>query len=304
MQSQVITINNMIRIPGGEFKMRGINMGRAFREGDPKKNRTQKVWVEVSPFSIRQYSVTRGEILGFIEETGRVLTEHQLKVGVLNFLKKPLSLDKPAVHLTNEDMIAFCDWIAKRENKPIRLPTEAEWLWAFGGEKGKTELRMFPWGNEWSDKNVPARTDNHFHRQPDLVMAHPQGASYWGVEGFGNVLELTLDYFWRDYPKEFSAASNPCRNTACDPLQYRVTKGLSFYMNPIDPNKPSGGSDDLLRGGILPDEAVSIFPRYGKAADDSLGMDIGFRYVEAETNLSSFPRKSAIMPQIRRKLGG
>jgi hypothetical protein len=40
-------------------------------------------------------------------------------------------LDQPVCRVTWDEAKAFCDWFGKNVGRPCRLPTEAEWVWAF-----------------------------------------------------------------------------------------------------------------------------------------------------------------------------
>jgi formylglycine-generating enzyme required for sulfatase activity len=118
----------------------------------------------------------------------------------------------PVVYVSSVEAIKFCQWLATRERKKFRLPTEAEWEYAARGTDG----RKFPWGNyegrgdlanfadrntvfAWSDRDID---DGYPESSP--VGAFPRGASPFGIHDMaGNVWEWCGDFYepYRGAPK-------------------------------------------------------------------------------------------------------
>lgn len=88
--------------------------------------------------------VTVGQFAAFVRDTGHRTTAEADPRGGYGFdgrLKRFVQSasytwrspsfsqesDHPVVNVSWDDAVAFCGWLAKREGKPYRLPTEAEW---------------------------------------------------------------------------------------------------------------------------------------------------------------------------------
>lgn len=107
--------------------------------------------------------------------------------------------NEPAVMVSWNDAIAFCDWLTKKEqatgklsqNKVYRLPTDAEWSAAVG--KGK-----FPWGDTWPP---PLGTANYHKNLTHDKYPHtsPVGsftANQYGLYDMaGNVYQWCMDWY-------------------------------------------------------------------------------------------------------------
>lgn len=105
----------------------------------------------------------------------------------------------PAVMVSWNDAIAFCDWLTKKEhatgklsqNKVYRLPTDAEWTAAAG--KGK-----FPWGDTWPP---PPETVNYnknltHDKYPRTSPVGSFPANQYGLYDMaGNVYQWCMDWY-------------------------------------------------------------------------------------------------------------
>lgn len=142
----------LVLVPAGEF-MRGAEDDRA-----DVLNRfayVQTAWIEgqlprgrvriTSPFYMGQHEVTLGQFLKFYHEAGYKLEMERDGKPNWGYEKGKLvkretfrpwapgwqvEFKHPAVFISYNDAVAFCDWLSKKEGKKYRLPTEAEWEYA------------------------------------------------------------------------------------------------------------------------------------------------------------------------------
>jgi sulfatase modifying factor 1 len=129
-----------VQIPAGKFTMGE----RGFAAKD-----LEKPWeVEISrPFAMGVHEVTMGQFRKFVEETGYQTEAERNAKGSFGFNKTQGKMElhprycwknpgwdhddqHPVVMVSWEDAKAFCQWLAGKEGKPYRLPTEAEWEYA------------------------------------------------------------------------------------------------------------------------------------------------------------------------------
>lgn len=126
---------------------------------------------------------------------------------------------EPVVMVTWQQGVDFCDWLSKKEGRPYRLPTEAEWEYAcragtttpyYTGDKLTPEQANF--GKTADGKRLDRAA---------AVGSYP--ANPWGLRDMaGNVSEWCLDWYG-PYIGE----------TQVDPIgradgSVRVTRGWSF----------------------------------------------------------------------------
>lgn len=92
----------------------------------------------------------------------------------------------PVVLVSHADATAYCRWRGEREERPLRLPTEAEWEKAARGADG----RYFPWGNAFLASYLNSYDKGPYDTVP--VGQFPQGQSPYGVlDMAGQVFEWT-----------------------------------------------------------------------------------------------------------------
>jgi iron(II)-dependent oxidoreductase len=185
----------MIRIDGGKFTFRvsgmeiegGNDVGVDVQMPWEDSARRQHLHVmTLSPFYIDRYPVTNREFKRFLDQTQYHPNDDH------NFLKDwkngahPAGWDeKPVTWVSVEDARAYAAWAGKR------LPHEWEWQYAAQGSDG----RLYPWGNTWNTKAVPAPQEGRTLDAPADVSSHPIGASPFGVEDLvGNVWQWTDEY--------------------------------------------------------------------------------------------------------------
>jgi formylglycine-generating enzyme required for sulfatase activity len=141
----------MVLIRGGTFLM-----------GSPITDRTRPTFraaetpqrlVTVDSFRLGRFLVTAEEFCVFLNETpgrGYVLES----TGPWNWATIVKVADRympqtgaercPAIPVTWEGAVAYCEWLSAKLGSTYRLPSEAEWEFAARG----TQLRAWPWGNE------------------------------------------------------------------------------------------------------------------------------------------------------------
>jgi len=185
----------MIKIPGTDFLFRvsGIEIEGLNDVGvdvqypwEPSPRRFHEHALHLNSFYIDTYPVTNAEFKKFLDST-----QYHPKDD-LNFLRDwkdgnyPAGWDnRPVTWISQEDARAYASWAGKR------LPHEWEWQYAAQG----TDLRSYPWGNDWDASAVPIPDRSRTMRGPDRVDAHPKGASPFGVMDLvGNVWQWTEEF--------------------------------------------------------------------------------------------------------------
>jgi iron(II)-dependent oxidoreductase len=185
----------MIKIPEADFLFRvsGIEIEGSNDIGvdeqyswEDSPRRFHEHLIHVNSFYIDKYPVTNAEFKKFLDAT------HYRPKDDLNFLRDwrngtyPAGGEnRPVTWVSQEDARAYASWTGKR------LPHEWEWQYAAQGN----DSRLYPWGNEWDDRAVPAPDKSRSMRGPDPVDAHAAGASPFGVmDMVGNVWQWTEEF--------------------------------------------------------------------------------------------------------------
>jgi formylglycine-generating enzyme required for sulfatase activity len=121
----------MVVIPEGEFWM------GSDRERDPEAldDELPRHRVRIArSFALGRYPVTFAEYERFAKATGRDLPDDE-QWGRGN---------RPVIHVSWKDAVAYCKWLSEQTRRRYRLPTEAEWEYA---ARAGTETRYW-WGSE------------------------------------------------------------------------------------------------------------------------------------------------------------
>ena len=222
------SIDEMVLVDAGEYRI-----GTDDTLGFPADGEGPSRIIAVSPFYISKGSVTNAEFAAFTQATlyrteaerfgwSFVFHSHVPKVllkrgkarsvaGLAWWLavdgaswSKPEGpgstyrnrMDYPAVHITWNDAMAYCQWAG------CRLPTEAEWEVA---ARGGMESKTYVWGNDFMPKgsfrcntwqgdfpDVDTGEDGYAGTCPTKAFA-PNGYGLYNMAG--NVWEWCLDWF-------------------------------------------------------------------------------------------------------------
>ncbi|MBI4850900.1 MAG: SUMF1/EgtB/PvdO family nonheme iron enzyme [Acidobacteria bacterium] len=127
----------MIEIAGGTFRM-GRDEGKDQFGNEIEVQETPAHQITVKSFLIGKYEVTNREYAEFLQAAGYKAPPdwNPANEG---------AADQPVTNIDWADADAYCKWLAKKENKPYRLPTEQEWEFAARGEKSM----LYAWGALW-----------------------------------------------------------------------------------------------------------------------------------------------------------
>jgi len=264
----------LVLIRGGRY-----TMGSPRREAGRRSNEAERVIELKRPFYLSRYQVTNKDFRQF-------RAEHLSGI----FKDESLDLDRqPAVRVSWQDAVAFCNWLSDREKLPpayerrgdrleliepvttgYRLPTEAEWEFAARND-GKQATRKYPWG---SDLPVPARSGN------------------WGDASAIYLTPVTVTGYndgFRVAAPVGSFAANPLgiHDLGSNVFEWMTDRYSIYVVGPdhvsTDPVGPRAGENYVIRGaswltGKIPELRVAARDS-GSGARPDLGFRIA-RYAE------------------------
>lgn len=223
----------MVKIPAGKFMM-GTTDEQAqqlIKEGG-EDWRKWAAWeqpqhmVELSEYLIGKYPVTNREYQAFVRDA-----KYNPPGGWDGDQFPAEKGSHPVVNVSWNDAVAYCKWLSEKSGKPYRLPAEAEWEKAAGGE----ESRMYPWGTDFDpqkantiESNIDDTTDVGKFSSNDP--ARSGDSPYGCADMAGNVWEWCNDWFSEDEYRQRAGSA------VTDPQgpqngQLRVERGGSFYYN-------------------------------------------------------------------------
>ncbi len=150
----------------------------------------------------------------------------------------------PVTNITWDQAKAFCDWLSKKEGKPYRLPTEAEWEYAC--RAGSTTL--YSTGETITPKqaNYGLDAEGKVTNKVQPVGSYPANA-FGLFDMHGNVAEWCHDWYG---PYDSSEQTDPVGRSDG---YAKVVRGWSYYRQ-----KEAKDSRYLRcsnRSGFMPDDA-------------------------------------------------
>ena len=273
------------RIPAGEFRM-GLECPP---EEAAKRYGGEANWYEPEQpahrvkisrdYWLATTHVTREQFARFVKETNyRTVAEVEGSAQVWTgqkFEKLPAhdwrmpgfqqGEDHPAVCVNHDDAIAFCQWLGKRENKTFRLPTEAEWEYAY---RAGTTTGYF-WGNNPDD-------GHSFANAGDLTAKEkfPEWTTFNWHDGF--VFTSPVASFVPNAWKLCDMAGNAWEWTSDWFAPYTSD-------DQTDPRGPNAGDKRVLRGGSWYGAPLSCRAAYrSRVPTGYRGSNVGFRVLMEE----------------------
>lgn len=194
-----VPVNEMIRIPAGEFIIG--NDGRTQMDGPGNIDETPRHRVYLDTYLMDKYEVTNAQYKAFTDATNhRTPKLWKVPVEGHGMTYPPEKADHPVVYVDWYDAQAYCHWAGKR------LPSEQEWEKAARG----TEGWIFPWGDRFDTKkaNSPQRWLSRDQKGDTMPVGRfEDGKSPYGLYDMaGNVYEWTSSWY-KPYPgnQEFNA---------------------------------------------------------------------------------------------------
>jgi formylglycine-generating enzyme required for sulfatase activity len=153
-----------------------IPAGPARLGGDPLASESDELVItDVGAFVLQRFPVTFGQWSVFIED----LRKRDAALAALHAPKtriEPASPEWPVYGVSAESAEAYARWLADKEGRAWRLPTEQEWEKAARGTDG----RIYPWGDHFDATFCKMRDSRH--GQPH---AEPIGTFAWDVSPYG-----------------------------------------------------------------------------------------------------------------------
>jgi formylglycine-generating enzyme len=228
---------NLARIPAGDFLM-----GAA--DGGVDERPVHRVHLD--EFFISRFPVTNDEYAKFVHTTGHSapsvghmpLIASEGRDHVFRELAEPYIWHNaepprghgshPVVLVRLDDAVAYCAWLAESWQRPVRLPTEAEWEKA---ARGGREGTKYPWGD--------ACDPSHCHYLTEAADKNRRGTRPTGTyppNGFGlfdmigNVWEWVSDWYDAGYYAT-DTVHNP-RGPESGTL--RIVRGGSWVSDDLD----------------------------------------------------------------------
>jgi formylglycine-generating enzyme required for sulfatase activity len=226
---------NMVFVPGGTFHMGStaaeVDQALTFcQQHYPICNRwyyereSPQHAVSLESFWIDQAEISNAQYRRCVAE-GVCPKPSTCKKGEPTY-DNPVKADHPVICTSWDEAQTYCHWVG------ARLPTEAEWEYAFRGSKGA----IYPWGDEFDgskvnycDKNCSqSHADEQFddgYAQTAPTGSYSAGVSWSGALNMsGNVSEWVADWLGGYSPEQISNPLGPTSGSE------KIVKGCSWFF--------------------------------------------------------------------------
>jgi formylglycine-generating enzyme required for sulfatase activity len=243
----------------------GLNSGVDVQfPGEDFPRRSHDSNFEIGPLIVDKFPVTNQKYYEFLQDSHYVPTDraHFLEQNFAEGRPRPGWEQKPVTYVSLEDARQYCAHYKKR------LPHAFEWQYFAQGTDG----RLYPWGNSDNASLTPAVSNDWVNPGPELVGAHPGGASPFGVQDLVRSVWQYTDEFQDLHTRAVvvRGGSNywPWRGTECrwienDDGSPRVDPPACFKT--VE-NTPVPGSAPHLMGGSMwyfpPAFALNTYNKY------------------------------------------
>jgi len=214
-------------IPAGEFIMGSPSdeADHGFDEGPEHKVRITK------PFYMGVTEVTQVQWFS-VMDTKPWAGQENIKQGD----------DYPAVYVSWDDAVDYCEKLSAKDGKTYRLPTEAEWEYACRGGTSTSYSFGSSLGSlkdyAWFDKNAYDTGEKYAH-----VVGGKKANAFGLYDMHGNVSEWCQDIWAEAYSSRSGTTSDP---VSASGSEYRVLRGGSWAYF-------SRGLRSAVRSWSLPD---------------------------------------------------
>jgi formylglycine-generating enzyme len=240
-------------IAAGEFLMGSPDTDKDAGDDEKPQHRVRIT----RPFYLGVTEVTRGQFRRFVDDAGYQTEAEKDGFGGYGWNEEAKKFEQgskytwqnpgfeqtdehPVVNVSWNDVVAFCQWLSRKEGKTYRLPTEAEWEFACrAGTTTRFQCGDDPEGlavvgnvadgtakEKLPDSPAIAARDGYAFTAP-VGRYNPNA---WGLlDMHGNVLEWCSDWYAKDYYGR-SPADDP---GGSDPTSAHVYSGGSLYGEPL-----------------------------------------------------------------------
>jgi formylglycine-generating enzyme required for sulfatase activity len=197
---------NMLWIDGGEMQAGSTNF--EFKAMPVQKIQLQAFAISDKEISFEQYDI-------FTKITGRPSAhDHGYGRG-----------QRPVIHLTFEDAVAYTQWLSAQTGQNFRLPSEMEWLWA--ATNGMALEHAMTQSARCTSANLSLEDCLYEKGAPQKVGSYPAGNNKL-FDMTGNVWEWTQDCYNSTFP--INLGQKPTKLGDC---QRRMVKGGSWTSDRI-----------------------------------------------------------------------